>query len=186
MIAVMSDALHTYFSGLAQSERALEEGGFLFYRGDPVTHQFRVIEGTVEVLRHQENGEPLVLQRGVAGSILAEASMFSENYHCDAVAAGPARVAAVPMPELRRLFADRPDFAEAWGRHLAAEMQRSRLRCEILSLRTVAERLDAWLLTQEAPLPAKGDWKSLARQIGVSPEALYRELARRRAIPPRS
>jgi hypothetical protein len=29
-------------------------------------------------------------------------------------------------------------------------------------------------------LPPKGEWKSVAEQIGVSPEALYRELSRRR------
>jgi len=31
-------------------------------------------------------------------------------------------------------------------------------------------------------LPAKGEWRSLAAAIGTSPEALYRELARRRAL----
>lgn len=34
----------------------------------------------------------------------------------------------------------------------------------------------------DSGLPAKGEWKSVAQQIGVSPEALYREIARRRGI----
>jgi hypothetical protein len=29
-------------------------------------------------------------------------------------------------------------------------------------------------------LPSKGEWKALAEDIGVSPEALYRELSKRR------
>ena len=29
-------------------------------------------------------------------------------------------------------------------------------------------------------LPAKGTWKTVANEIGTSPEALYRELAKRR------
>jgi hypothetical protein len=31
-----------------------------------------------------------------------------------------------------------------------------------------------------AAFPEKGDWKLVASQIGVSPEALYREIAKRR------
>ena len=43
----------------------------------------------------------------------------------------------------------------------------------------VSARLDAWL-AWHGELPPRGDWKQLADQIGVSPEALYREMARRR------
>ena len=53
-----------------------------------------------------------------------------------------------------------------------------RLRSEILGMKTVAERLDSWLAFN--PLPPKGQWAATADNIGVSPEALYRELARRR------
>jgi hypothetical protein len=45
----------------------------------------------------------------------------------------------------------------------------------------VADRLDAWLAAGEGKLPAKGEGRGLAAEIGISPEALYRELARRRA-----
>jgi hypothetical protein len=43
----------------------------------------------------------------------------------------------------------------------------------------VAARLDAWLTLKR--LPPKGEWGALADDIGVTREALYRELARRRA-----
>jgi hypothetical protein len=51
---------------------------------------------------------------------------------------------------------------------------------ETVSLRTVAQRLDAWLAWNEDRLPGKGEWKAVAEEISVSPEALYRELAARR------
>lgn len=73
------------------------------------------------------------------------------------------------MREVRRLFRTSTDFAEAWARHLSSEVQRAWLRCEILALRTVAERLDAWLLTEGGALPEKGLWSSVARQIGGEP-----------------
>ena len=82
---------------------------------------------------------------------------------------------------MRARLARSPEFAEAWAEYLTREVQEARLRSEILSLKTVARRLDAWLLSHGGHMPAKGEWKSLAHQIGVSPEALYRELARRKA-----
>jgi len=74
---------------------------------------------------------------------------------------------------------DDRDFSHAWSAHLATEVQRARLHAEIVSLTTVAARLNAWL-AWNGPLPEKGEWSAVAEQIGVSPEALYRELARRR------
>jgi len=50
-----------------------------------------------------------------------------------------------------------------------------------LSMQTVAERLDAWLAARSGDLPTRGTWRQVSMEIGVTPEALYRELARRRA-----
>jgi len=36
------------------------------------------------------------------------------------------------------------------------------------------------MVWNNAKLPPKGEWRNLANQIGVSPEALYREIAKRR------
>ena len=44
---------------------------------------------------------------------------------------------------------------------------------------TVFERLDDWLDWNDGNLPPKGRWKSLAAELGVTPEALYRTLAQR-------
>jgi hypothetical protein len=65
-------------------------------------------------------------------------------------------------------------------KHLGREVQKARTRGEILSRRTVREKLDAWLAENGGALPDKGVWRHLADEIAVSPEALYREIARRR------
>ncbi|WP_319005673.1 Crp/Fnr family transcriptional regulator [Pararhizobium sp. BT-229] len=121
-----------------------------------------------------------MLQRCTAGHILAEASVYSENYHCDAVSVSPVTVSIVPVAEIKRLLATDIAFATLWSAHLARELQATRKRAEIVSLRTVKARLDAWLAWNEGGFPPKGAWKQLADDIGVSPEALYREVARRR------
>ena len=58
------------------------------------------------------------------------------------------------------------------------ETQDLRARVEVLRLRRLSDRLDAWLDLRGPPPP--GGWKAVAEAIGVTPTALYRELARRR------
>jgi CRP-like cAMP-binding protein len=179
MISIMSGNIVELLQSMGGRERSLVEGEFLFHQGDPVTAFFVVRDGLIHLVRHQEDGRAIVLQRAGPGGILAEASLFSERYHCDAVAATSARVHGVPKQPLRRRFRNDPDFAEEWAAHLAREIQEARFRSEVLALRTVAARLDAWRAWYGA-FPPKGEWRHFAEQIGVSPEALYRELARRR------
>jgi CRP-like cAMP-binding protein len=137
--------------------------------------------GTIHLVRYHEDGSALILQRARAGSILAEASVYSARYHCDARAETSATTWAVSRHDLRTALAESPEFSEAWASHLAHEVQRARLQAEILSLKTVASRLSAWIAWSGA-LPEKGQWSLLAQEIGVSPEALYREIANRRRL----
>ncbi|MEM9578404.1 MAG: hypothetical protein AAF999_15500 [Pseudomonadota bacterium] len=73
------------------------------------------------------------------------------------------------------------DLPRAWQARLARTVQTTRLLAEIRGLKTVEQRLDAWLSQNEA-LPTKGHWQNLAQELSVSPEAFYREIARRRAL----
>lgn len=159
---------------------ALAPGQHLFRLGDPVSALYVVKTGRIHLIRHQRDGSALILQKSASGSIVAEASIYAEKYHCDAVASVPTRVTAIPLADFHRRLRGEPDFAEAWARHLAHELQQARLHAEILSIKTVANRLDAWIGARGGEAPQKGDWKLVANEIGVTPEALYREMARRR------
>lgn len=166
---------------MASAERQLDPGAHLFHRGDEVASLFAVREGRVDLVRGLENGSAITLQRAEAGMVLAEASVFSGAYHCDGVAASASLVLAVPKPRFRERLRSDADFAELWTGHLARQVQQARFRSEVLALRTVAERLDMWLAWQDGALPPRGRWNAIATELGVSPEALYRELARRRS-----
>ena len=154
---------------------------YLFRLGDEVSVLHVIDDGEAHLVRHRADGGALVLQRAVANTVLAEASVFSKCYHCDGVAVRPTRTLAIARNAVRLLLAEDPRFAESWTIHLSRELQATRLRAEILSFRTVRERLDAWIGWNGESLPTKGTWKTVAKEIGTSPEALYRELARRRS-----
>jgi CRP-like cAMP-binding protein len=166
----------------AATERALAPGEVLFRTADTVRQMMMVRAGLVMLERVTRTGGRVVLQQAGAGAVVSEASAYSPSYHCDAVA-GPygARVAQLPVDQFHaRLGADRA-ASDAWAAGLAQAVQAARLRAELRSLRTVSDRLDAWLGEQQT-LPDRGHWQDLAAELGVSREALYRELARRRGV----
>lgn len=165
---------------LASDQRQYASGDRIFHQGDDVQVLHLIETGEVQLIRHQREGFSLTLQRAVSGAILAEASMFSPHYHCDALAVGTVRTSAIAKSVIQARMAQSPQMAELWAAYLAGEVQSARLRAEILVLRTVAERLDAWVALNGGRLPEKGEQKTVATEIGVSPEALYREFSRRR------
>ena len=177
MIAIMSSGVS--LAELGARPRCLSAGEVLFRQGDAVRAAHQVASGCVRLLRHLPQGRPLVLQRAGAGDLVAEASLFAETYGCDAEAEEAVEVLILGRDALLEALAARPALALALTAGLAREIHGLRARVEIASLPRVAGRLDAWLaLTGGA---GKRSWKDVAAEIGVSPEALYRELARRRA-----
>lgn len=179
MIAIMSIAPAELFADLPTAAVTFDRGTFLFHEGDEVAVMHVIREGAVELRRYHADGTFVVMQRAGPLALLAEASLFARHYHCDAAAIAPVRASTVPVAAvLARLRADHA-VAMAWARHLAHEVQEARLRAEIHALRSVEARLGAWLAWR-GDLPPKGAWRCVAREIGISPEALYRALARRR------
>ncbi|WP_105436647.1 Crp/Fnr family transcriptional regulator [Neorhizobium sp. T25_13] len=179
MIAIMSQPLLEQLLAKSSAHKQVPKDGHVFHRGDVVQLLFVILEGSINLVRFQDDGNVAVLQRANAGSILAEASVFADQHHCDAVALTPAKVAGVPVSSIRNLIENDPNFARAWIIHLSSELQNSRKRSEITALKTVTARLSAWTAWNDRE-PSKGDWKNVAAEIGVSAEALYRELAKRR------
>ena len=178
MIEIMSEELGALLQGLRGRECEFAAGASVFHLDDPVRVVHFVRRGAIHLVRTQEDGAALILQRARAGAILAEASVYSDRYHCDARAESDAVTWAVAQKDLRRRLDANPELSRDWARHLAHEVQRARLHAEILSLKTVAARLSAWLFWNGA-LPEKGQWRRIADEIGVTPEAFYRELAKR-------
>ncbi|MEP6565107.1 MAG: Crp/Fnr family transcriptional regulator [Mesorhizobium sp.] len=179
----MLNPLLAELSKLAEREQRLAAGDVLFRAGDPILSLFLVASGRIQLTRSLPHGFQLTLQRASAGAVLAEASLFAANYHCEAVATEVSVLQVVPRQRIEATLASGPDLARTWTRHLAQEVQRARAIAEMLSLKTVAQRINAWVALNDGILPLKGHWREVASEIGITPEALYRELAKRRSSP---
>lgn len=167
MISNMHDQLSPLFAGSGCFDLSVGEATFLRRAG------------RVQLQRHTPHGARLMLQNAGPGTVLAEASAFSERYYCDAVVTKAATLAALSKSAFLVAMRDKPELAWSWSAMLACSVQAARVRAETRSLPKVAERLDAWL-NEGHSLPDKGHWQDVAAELGVTREALYRELARRR------
>jgi len=179
MIVIMSD-FAARLRSLSSNKLALASGEQLFRAGDRVERVYHVLEGEIVLERFSADGGRLILQRARANDVIAEAAIFARQYHCDATSVVPSVVTGMLLSQLELASRSDPGLMEALARHLARELQKTRFQVEILSRHKVSDRLDAWLLSHESELPEKGRWLILSHEIGVTPEALYRELARRR------
>lgn len=86
---------------------------------------FYVAEGEARLRRYSPDGSEIVLQRAKF-NFLAEASLESPVYHCDAVAIDPIRAISFPMPVFRKAIEECPAFRTQWISHLMREVRRSR------------------------------------------------------------
>jgi CRP/FNR family transcriptional regulator, dissimilatory nitrate respiration regulator len=160
----------------------LDAAQSVFRQGEPVRWFYRVVSGRVRLSRVLARGSEIALARVGADGILAEASVFAARYHCDAVAETEATMRRYPMRDIHALLKGNPDTAIAYGAHIAGELMDLRAMVEIRAMRRAEDRLLAWLRFRAHGTPpafdGQGIWQSVARQIGLTGESLYRALAR--------
>lgn len=168
-------------AGLARTVRTLAAGAVLFRRGDRVAAMYVVDAGQIDLTRTLEDGTTLLLASYGSGRLAAEASLFSATYHCDAVAATPARVWRIAKAGLLQALHQEPQAALALLAQQAQAIQALRTGTELRNLRPLSARVLAWLELQQAGrsgwVQPPDTWKSVAQSLGASHEALYRCLA---------
>jgi CRP-like cAMP-binding protein len=166
----------------AAVERRLAAGETLFRAESRSTGFFEVIAGTVRLIRVDRNGREAVLQTAAAGDSLAEASLFSPAYHCDAIAATDAVVRLIPKSVMLAEMQRDPKLARAFAAMLARQVMALRTRLETRNIHSTRERVRHFLAVNAGAdrrtVVVSGTLKQLAADLGLTHEALYRTLAR--------
>jgi len=150
----------------------------VFLAGAMPVWMFYVISGEVTLERSGMHGESVVLQRTRQGFI-SEASLKVARYHCDAVAIADTHVIKVPVKALTKSLDQDPAFASRWINMLNSEVRRLRLHLERLNMKSIRDRLIHLIETEgkDGQFPIPSGLKTLAGELGVTHEALYRAIA---------
>jgi CRP-like cAMP-binding protein len=169
----------------AAIERRLNPGQTLFYSGSKSTGFYEVVTGTVRLIRVDRSGREAVLQVASAGDTLAEASLFSPTYHCDAVATTEATVRQYPKAALLAELQRDPKIARSFAAMLAHQVMTLRTRLERRNIHSARDRVRHFLTVNVnvdgRTVVLSGTLKQLAADLGLTHEALYRTLARMEA-----
>lgn len=150
---------------------AADARGNLFRQGAETTGLYVIQHGRVHLERVGPNGERFVIHRAMAGTSFAEASIFSENYHCDALVIEAGEFVRIDKAAVLAAFAD-VDFARAYGRQAARQIQEQRQLLEIVGIRSAEKRVMAGLVAGLLD----GQVIDFAALLHLSHEATYRAL----------
>ena len=165
---------------LAKS-RELLASEVLFRQGDPVAAIYAVEEGRMRLVRHTVDDHIVVLHSVGSGEMFAEAALFADVHHCDAVASEATRIRVFPKAETMQALLGDPGIAVSFMSSLAHQVQHLRTRLEQRNIRSARERVTQFLrLSADAAdgsVHLTGTLMDMAEEIGLSHEALYRTLA---------
>ena len=145
----------------------------LFLQGDEPFALCYLEMGQIQLVRHNENGEEVIIHRARAGETFAEASLFSNQYHCDAIALDEAVVIKLNKMAILKEMKHNASFAMALTARFASQIQSLRRLHEIQAITSAKQRvltaISQGLLTTQI--------KTFATQINLTHETTYRALA---------
>jgi CRP/FNR family transcriptional regulator, dissimilatory nitrate respiration regulator len=161
--------------------RTLQAGEFLFRQGDAAMFVFAIEQGQLRLERRTFDGRLVPLHLARAGETFAEAALFADRYHCDAVALTDAVVKVLPkaalLVELEQSGGHAPILVHAMARQLHVLRQRLELR----NVRSARERvllaLELRVTDDSRTVVLEGPLQDFAADLGLTREALYRTLA---------
>ncbi|MBX2835692.1 MAG: Crp/Fnr family transcriptional regulator [Gammaproteobacteria bacterium] len=157
-----------------RKHRSLASGDILFDQDSASTGLFYLVSGTIDLKRLTKDGHSIVIHRARSGDTFAEASVFSDNYHCTAMAVIESQIIECARSAISELLDTNVDFARSMAYRFAMQIQESRRRVELLSIRSADERILAAL--HDGLLV--DNISSFAEVVGLAPETVYRTLGK--------
>ncbi len=166
---------------LALERRSLSRNEVLFRQGDKVTAIYFLETGRLRLDRQTFDGRRLVLGTTPAGEFFVEAALFSDIFHCDAVATEPSRVRVYPKEAVLDVLRTNPTAAMSFMAFMAHQVIEVRHRLELAKVRSAKERVLLYLDLNAGPgghtVNLRGPLQDIASELGLTREALYRTLA---------
>lgn len=159
----------------------LKHDNEIFRLGQKAESIYLVKKGRVQLFRDDLNGNRIILHQAFNDQFFAEASINAEHYHCSALCIGDTELHVININYFNHFLQNNVEFSNAWIRHLSVELRRQRASVERLNLKTAAERITHYIMTEgndQGELTFNGSLTDIAQIIGLSRESLYRTLSK--------
>jgi len=161
--------------------RSLARNEPLFRQGDKVTAIYFVEMGRLRLERRTLDGRVLVLGTTPAGEFFVEAALFSDIYHCDAVATEASQVRVYPKVAVLNTLRENSASAMSFLSLMAHQIINLRQRLEVMKVRSAQDRVMLYLDLHAGrdghTVNLRGQLQDIAGELGLTREAFYRTLA---------
>jgi CRP-like cAMP-binding protein len=142
---------------------------------------FVVRRGQIGLVRHLADGGKVRLYTAGVGSTFSEAAMFSQAYHCDAVAEKDSEIEIHPKVALLLALDGDPEASRAFMAQMAEQIILLRSNLEIRNIRSAEERVLHFLQLKVGQADHRVTFaqslKDVATEVGLTHESFYRALA---------
>jgi CRP-like cAMP-binding protein len=158
--------------------RTLARNELLFRQGDKVQAIYFIEKGRLRLDRRTFDGRSFVFGTSSTGQFFVEAALFSEIYHCDAVATEPSRVRVYPKNAV--LIDTHPSSAVPFLKLIAQQLIETRQRLELMKVRSAKERVLLYIALHagaDGMMAMKSELQDVAGELGLTREAFYRTVA---------
>ncbi|MEW5803500.1 MAG: Crp/Fnr family transcriptional regulator [bacterium] len=157
----------------------LKKGSVLFSPGDAAEGFYAVLDGALRMYRVSPKGKEITLEIAGLKSTFAEASLFSDTYHCFAEALKDSELYLIRKAEFLNMIREDIQFAMEWIRILSMQVIHLRQRIEELSLKSPRAKISSYIIllaemqnSSSVTLPVHR--KAIATLLGMTQETFYR------------
>ena len=162
--------------------RKLMSNEYVFYQGDIAQNIFAIKKGQIRLERPTIEGRSVTMHVANVGESFAEAALFSEVYHCNAISTTTSTIHVYSKNQILDALRCEPDKAEKYIAHLSSQVRSLRTRLELRNILSARERILQYLLLvanlKSREVSLDRPLKEIAEELGLAQETFYRELSK--------
>ncbi len=158
---------------------SLKKGEKLFNQGGSVKNIYFIKKGKVKLIRNTIDGFPVTLHIAQKDESIAEASLFSDQYHCTALVDSDCELSYVNKRKLLTYLKENPASMMDLLSELSNQVRKLRSINEIKNIRSANERILSFIrsnVNTNKELKLEIPLKDIAHNLGLAHETFYREL----------
>lgn len=156
------------------------KGAFLFHQGEPADGIYAVEAGRLRLIQQSPDGHEALVYVARVGDLILESALFSDVYHCDALATEYSRLRVFQKDRLLETLKSKAQTAQRFMEVLSDRIRLLRARMENRNIRSARDRVIHYIITLGVDgrvMKLEDSLKELALDLGIAHETLYRTLA---------
>ncbi|MEM9537131.1 MAG: Crp/Fnr family transcriptional regulator [Cyanobacteria bacterium P01_E01_bin.45] len=162
--------------------RKFQKGELIYCQSHKADSMFILQSGRIKIERYTNDGKPVPLRIVRPGEMFGELSILNRVYFDNAVCELDSCVLTYPITLIQRAIDCQSETMKLFANNMLKTIQFMSYSLELRTIRSAQERVMRYLSlvkgADEKYVKLDRSYKDIAEQIGLTPEAFYRTLAK--------